>query len=64
MRVSFRLLTLLLGLLSGTALAVSAAHESNNRLTFAPVAASPSPDAAGSGVINYIKGTSGEEPGR
>lgn len=65
MRASFRLLTLLtllLGLLSGTALAVSAAHESNNRLTFAPVAASPSPDATGSGVINYIKGTSGQEP--
>jgi len=64
MRVSFRLLTLLtllLGLLSGTTLAVSAAHESNNRLAFAPVA-SLSPDATGSGVINYIKGTSGEEP--
>lgn len=42
--------------------AVFASHESSNKLVFAPVAGSPSPDAAGSGVINYIKGTSGEEP--
>ena len=39
-----------------------AAHESNNKLDFAPVAGSLSPAALGSGVINYIKGTSGEEP--
>ena len=42
--------------------AAFASHESSNKLVFAPVAGSPSPDAAGSGVINYIKGTSGEEP--
>lgn len=41
---------------------VFAAHESNNDLTFAPVANSPSPNAAGKGTINYIKGLSGEEP--
>lgn len=40
-----------------------AAHESNNKLVFAPVAGSPSPDASGSGAINYIKGASGEESG-
>ncbi len=39
-----------------------AAHESNNKLVFAPVAGSPAPGAAGDGVINYIKGTSEEEP--
>jgi hypothetical protein len=39
-----------------------AAHESNNKLVFAPVAGSPSPSASGGGVINYIKGVSGEEP--
>lgn len=39
-----------------------AAHESSNQLTFAPVAGSASPDGSGTGVINYIKGTSGEEP--
>ncbi len=39
-----------------------AAHESNNKLDFAPVAGSPAPDGAGGGVINYIKGISEEEP--
>jgi hypothetical protein len=39
-----------------------AAHESANQLTFAPVAGSASPDGSGAGMINYIKGTSGEEP--
>ena len=54
----------LVGLVMLLALPASAlaAHESNNKLTFAPVAGSPSPDAAGGGVINYIKGISGEEP--
>lgn len=42
--------------------AAFASHESSNKLEFAPVASSPSPDAAGSGVINYIKGTSDVEP--
>jgi len=45
-----------------SAITALAAHESNNALTFAPVAGSPSPDASGSGVINYVKGISGEEP--
>lgn len=48
--------------LATLALPASAAHESNNRLQFAPVAASPSPNASGAGTINYVKGTSGEEP--
>ena len=48
--------------LATLALPASAAHESNNRLQFAPVAASPSSTASGAGTINYIKGTSGEEP--
>ena len=48
--------------LATLALPASAAHESNNRLQFAPVAESPSPTASGVGTINYIKGTSGEEP--
>lgn len=48
--------------LATLALPASAAHESNNRLQFAPVVASPSPTASGAGTINYIKGTSGEEP--
>lgn len=38
------------------------AHESANQLTFAPVAGSASPDGSGQGVINYVKGISGEEP--
>ena len=42
--------------------ATLASHESSNKLTFAPVAGSPSPDASGSGVINYVKGISGDEP--
>lgn len=44
------------------ALPASAVHESNNHLVFAPVATSPSPDATGTGTINYIKGTSSDEP--
>jgi len=59
-----RRLSLFLALLVTLALpaATLAAHESNNKLTFAPVAESSAPDASGSGVINYIKGTSEEEP--
>ncbi len=48
--------------LATLALPAYAAHESNNRLQFAPVAATPSPNASGAGTINYVKGTSGEEP--
>lgn len=44
------------------ALPALALHESNNALTFAPVAGSPSPDASGRGVINYVKGASTDEP--
>lgn len=33
---------------------------SNNRLTFAPVLNSPSPEASGMGTVNFIKGASGE----
>ncbi len=55
------LAVLLIALFSATA-TTYAAHESNNHLDFAPVAASPSPSATGSGIINYIKGTSGDEP--
>jgi hypothetical protein len=59
-----RKLIALLGLVALLALPATAlaAHESNNKLVFAPVAGSPAPDAAGGGVINYIKGTSDEEP--
>lgn len=54
-------------LTAGTAMIVGAptalaAHESNNRLTYTPVAGSASPDASGRGVINFVKGASGEEP--
>ena len=45
-----------------TALPALASHESNNSLTFAPVAGSLSPMASGAGVINYLKGVSTEEP--
>ena len=48
--------------LAAFALPASATHESNNHLTFAPVAASANPDASGTGMINYVKGTSGVEP--
>ncbi len=51
-----------LALAAFAALPALAAHESNNSLSFAPVAGSPSPNASGSGVINYVKGISGEEP--
>lgn len=51
----------LLALLAVPATAL-AAHESSNKLDFAPVAGSLAPDGAGSGVINYIKGASAEEP--
>lgn len=34
--------------------------ESNNRLTFAPVTNSPSPDASGLGNVNFDKGASGD----
>jgi hypothetical protein len=47
---------------STAALPALASHESNNELTFAPVAGSPSPDASGAGVVNYVKGQSTEEP--
>ena len=58
------LLVLLAAVVVGglAALPALATHESNNTLTFAPVAASPSPDASGAGVINYVKGLSGDEP--
>ncbi|MEO5918209.1 MAG: hypothetical protein ABIQ17_01475 [Candidatus Limnocylindrales bacterium] len=42
--------------------ATLAAHESSNKLAFAAVAGSPSPDGSGNGVINYIKGISADEP--
>ena len=59
-----RKLIALFGLVALLALPASAlaAHESNNKLTFAPVAGSLAPDGAGSGIINYIKGTSEDEP--
>jgi len=44
------------------ALPALASHEGNNKLTFAPVAGSLSPDASGAGVVNYVKGQSTEEP--
>ena len=43
------------------ALPASAAHESNNHLVFAPVATGNT-TAGGTGTINYVKGTSGDEP--
>ena len=43
-------------------LPAAASHESSNHLTFAPVAGSIEPGAAGTGIINYVKGTSGVEP--
>lgn len=42
--------------------AAVATHESANHLTYAPVMNSAAPAASGSGVINYLKGLSGEEP--
>ena len=42
--------------------ATLAAHESSNKLAFAAVTNSLSPEASGSGVINYIKGISAGEP--
>ncbi len=59
-----RKLIALLGLAALLALPATAfaAHESNNKLVFAPVAGSSAPEGAGSGVINYIKGISEEEP--
>lgn len=59
-----RKLIALLGLVALLAVPATAlaAHESNNKLVFAPVAGSLAPDGAGSGVINYIKGISEEEP--
>lgn len=42
--------------------AAMAAHESSNHLSYAPVAGSATPDASGRGIINYVKGISGEEP--
>src|SRR5215212_3523354 len=44
------------------ALPALASHESNNALTFAPVAGAPSPDASGAGIVNYVKGQSTAEP--
>jgi hypothetical protein len=48
----------------GTLAAVPAlaSHEGNNDLSFAPVAHSPSPDASGAGIVNYVKGGSTVEP--
>ena len=59
-----RKLIALLGLVALLALPATAlaAHESNNKLVFAPVTGSLAPDGAGSGVINYIKGTSTTTP--
>lgn len=51
-----------LALAAFAALPALAAHESNNALSFAPAAGSPAPDASGTGVINYVKGISEEEP--
>lgn len=42
--------------------AAMAAHESSNHLSYAPVTGSTMPDASGRGIINYVKGTPGEEP--
>ena len=44
------------------ALPASAAHESNNHLVFTPVATTANTTASGTGTINYIKETSGDEP--
>lgn len=47
--------------LATLALPASAAHESNNRLLFAAVGTTVG-TASGTGTINYVKGTSGDEP--
>lgn len=44
------------------ALPALASHEGNNELTFAPVVNSPSPEASGAGIVNYVKGQSTVEP--
>lgn len=65
MKILTRSLTLIgvsAAALAAFALPASAAHESNNHLVFAPVATSANPDASGTGTINYVKGTSGDEP--
>jgi len=49
-------------LAAAAALPALASHEGNNLLTFAPVAGSASPDASGSGIVNYVKGQSTAEP--
>ena len=54
------ILAVLATLIVGT-ISVAATHESNNELTYAPVG-TLAPDATGSGIINYVKGLSGEEP--
>jgi hypothetical protein len=56
----FLLATLCLG--TSAAAPAFASHESNNALTFAAVAGSPSPTASGTGIVNYVKGRSTEEP--
>ena len=47
--------------LSVGTLSVAATHERTNELTYAAVG-TVAPDATGSGIINYIKGLSGNEP--
>jgi hypothetical protein len=64
MTLKRRLLILFAVLCLGSlaALPALASHEANNALTFAPVASSPSPDASGEGIVNYVSGQSTSEP--
>jgi hypothetical protein len=62
LRRALALMTISAAAVAIQALPASATHESGNHLTFAPVASSPAPDANGTGIINYVKGTSTEEP--
>lgn len=51
----------MLALLTALAFPAFAHHrESNNSLSFVPVAGSPSPGASGKGVVNFVLGASGE----
>jgi hypothetical protein len=61
MKYAFAAVLAVLATLTVGTLSAAATHESNNELTYAPVG-TLTPDATGSGIINYVKGLSGNEP--
>ena len=58
MKRSLLVLSVAVCLGSLAALPALASHEGNNALTFATVPGSPSPDASGAGIVNYVMGQS------